>query len=129
MKSSERLKLARQSPDYINPYEIFSKAKWTCTHCKGACPVTLMGTKHKYSPTLDHIVPMAKGGKHLLSNIQVLCKMCNSSKGVDSIPKTKVLVTGVEKWKRESEIKLWVAKRDWVKYGRDIRDFVDNGNY
>lgn len=40
----------------------------------------------KYMPDevglhIDHIVPVAKGGKTVSSNLQVLCSKCNSSKG------------------------------------------------
>ncbi|MFI6609293.1 HNH endonuclease [Streptomyces sp. NPDC050507] len=30
--------------------------------------------------TGDHIVPLARGGTNVLSNVQVLCRSCNSSK-------------------------------------------------
>ena len=31
--------------------------------------------------SIDHIVPVAKGGKNTMKNFQLLCKRCNSSKG------------------------------------------------
>lgn len=33
--------------------------------------------------SVDHIVPLAKGGQHVRGNIQMLCRPCNSSKGAD----------------------------------------------
>lgn len=30
--------------------------------------------------TVDHIVPLARGGRGELSNLQTLCRMCNGSK-------------------------------------------------
>lgn len=39
------------------------------------------GKIHPLSPTIDHIVPMCKGGNHEPSNCQTACFQCNSRKG------------------------------------------------
>jgi 5-methylcytosine-specific restriction endonuclease McrA len=31
--------------------------------------------------TIDHIVPLARGGRHAVGNLQPLCRSCNGSKG------------------------------------------------
>jgi hypothetical protein len=36
--------------------------------------------------TLDHVIPLAKGGLHCYDNVKIACKSCNSSKG-DRIPR------------------------------------------
>lgn len=47
--------------------------------CSIFCPYCFkeMG---KHDKTLDHIVPVARGGKHSLSNVTVCCKECNTKK-------------------------------------------------
>lgn len=36
---------------------------------------------HRVLITKDHIVPKSKGGRNLLSNLQVMCAYCNNAKG------------------------------------------------
>jgi 5-methylcytosine-specific restriction endonuclease McrA len=35
--------------------------------------------------TIDHVVPLARGGANLISNLQPLCKPCNSGKGAKTV--------------------------------------------
>lgn len=39
----------------------------------------------KYYPSIDHIVPLSKGGKHEWLNVQLACRKCNTIKS-DTIP-------------------------------------------
>ena len=47
-------------------------SSWT-----GCCPKC----GREADPTVDHILALANGGSHIMSNLQLLCKSCNSSKG------------------------------------------------
>jgi 5-methylcytosine-specific restriction endonuclease McrA len=38
------------------------------------------GKIHPRSPSIDHIVPMSRGGDHVESNLQTACFLCNSLK-------------------------------------------------
>lgn len=54
--------------------EIKKKYYYTCPACGRNEPEIKL--------TIDHIVPLAKGGKHDKNNIQPLCKNCNSQKSI-----------------------------------------------
>jgi 5-methylcytosine-specific restriction protein A len=47
--------------------------KGICYHCEGKFP--------KEQLTMDHLVPIARGGKSTKSNCVVCCKECNTKKG------------------------------------------------
>lgn len=59
--------------------------------CGNACPAC--GVKETEATlTVDHIIPLAKGGTNWIWNIQPLCKRCNSRKN-DNIPKQLSLIS------------------------------------
>lgn len=76
VKYSEHCYIARTknydfTPDLTGKewQEIKQSQGFKCVHC---------GKNLKL--TIDHIIPVSKGGLHTKSNIQGLCKPCNSSK-------------------------------------------------
>jgi 5-methylcytosine-specific restriction endonuclease McrA len=79
-KKVRRERVRKRSCDVkFNKEQIFKRDKWKCQMC---------GIKtHKRdhllpdAAELDHIVPLSKGGRHIPSNLQCLCRACNRKKG------------------------------------------------
>ncbi len=46
-----------------------------CFHCEKTLTVV---------PHFDHLIPLAKGGRHIISNLRVSCPTCNIAKGAKS---------------------------------------------
>lgn len=55
--------------------EVLRLQKWRCAACKS----DIRG-KH----TIDHIVPLSRGGENIRANLQAMCRPCNSSKNAKS---------------------------------------------
>ena len=53
--------------------ELYGTQKGNCTGCGHHFPFRNL--------TVDHIIPQSKGGSDHLSNLQLLCQACNSTKG------------------------------------------------
>ncbi len=60
----------------------FTQGQWTklCSLAKGKC----LACRKRVKLTVDHIVPVSKGGTSEITNIQPLCEHCNKSKGTKS---------------------------------------------
>lgn len=65
----------------FDPFYVFNRDKWRCRLCGTRTPRELRGTTEDYAPELDHIIPLAMGGDHTVTNTQCLCRRCNQEKG------------------------------------------------
>lgn len=66
--------------------DIYERDSWICQLCGKACKkrwtvCKSTGRPDPRSPTLDHIVPLSKGGPHEPRNAQLACFACNTAKG------------------------------------------------
>jgi 5-methylcytosine-specific restriction endonuclease McrA len=58
--------------------EIFERDAWTCYLCDRLCV-----EPDPFNPaaaTVDHVIPMTRGGQHTRANVRTACLGCNSSK-------------------------------------------------
>jgi len=70
-QSSHNRKRRKQICRYREIFNsLLHKYKFSCVNC---------GAKDKL--TIDHIIPVSKGGTDAIKNLQIMCKSCNSSKG------------------------------------------------
>jgi 5-methylcytosine-specific restriction endonuclease McrA len=63
----------RQHVENVDPLLVLANYHECCGICGDILPVDEFH--------LDHIVPLSKGGRHLLKNLQPACPPCNLSKG------------------------------------------------
>ncbi len=68
------------SVERIDPRRVFERDGWTCQLCHLPI-VQSLRHPHLLSATVDHIVPLVKGGTHTWGNVQAAHFSCNSKKG------------------------------------------------
>lgn len=69
-RARKRMAAGRYTPDDIKA--IFALQKGRCAYCRTSFK--------RAKPTVDHIQALAAGGSNFRSNLQLLCRPCNSSK-------------------------------------------------
>lgn len=57
----------------INRFDVFERDGWLCGICGGSVS--------RDDASIDHILPISKGGPHSLGNVQCAHLLCNSKKG------------------------------------------------
>ena len=75
----KRAKRFNVKVEEITPIEIFKRDNWACQICGKKVK------KDKYypdpmSPSIDHIIPLSKGGDHIKKNVQLTHLRCNIKK-------------------------------------------------
>lgn len=72
--------------DTVTPYEVYCKDSGKCYLCKDDVNwddkhpgYKTMTCGPKY-PTIDHVIPLSKGGTHTWDNVRLACKSCNEKK-------------------------------------------------
>lgn len=79
------LRVTNGKAERINPKEIFERDGWRCQLCGKKVSKKLYKTKgtkrYANAPSLDHIIPLSKGGEHTRANVQCACYQCNCEKG------------------------------------------------
>lgn len=75
-----RAKSNGQVYEPVNPNEIFERDHWRCHLC-GKKVERSKCAPHPLSPSIDHIVPLSRGGDHVRANLACAHFSCNASKG------------------------------------------------
>jgi hypothetical protein len=113
------LGLALDDPDYYSM--AFPFLEWGKMLDRDGYKCAICGKEGKI--TIDHIVPISKGGTNAIENLQPLCRHCNASKGntmkTNKQQKTAAAaVLGKVGGKSKSEIKQTAARENGKKGGR-----------
>lgn len=75
---AERKALSRKTR-----FEVFKRDKFTCQYCGAKAPDAIL--------EVDHIKPVAKGGKNDIINLITACRSCNSGKGARELSDDAVI--------------------------------------
>ena len=63
----------------LDRFKIYHKARYRCYICDVRVEVTPKLVDNQAS--LDHIIPLSKGGDHTYENTRCCCRKCNLEKG------------------------------------------------
>jgi 5-methylcytosine-specific restriction endonuclease McrA len=66
--------------ELVSSLKVFERDGWRCQICGCKTPSHLKGAAHPRAPTIDHRIPISKGGPHTYANIQCACRQCNTRK-------------------------------------------------
>lgn len=95
----------------FSKHNVFLRDSFICQYCD------LKLTRA--TATLDHVVPISKGGKTTFDNVVTSCQPCNSSKGSDLYPMPKITPirpTYYQLVKNKQELDVTIKHPSWSKF-------------
>lgn len=66
--------------EHVDRFVVFERDGWTCHLCGRPIDRSLSG-RHRWGPTLDHVIPLSLGGRHCYANVRAAHLRCNASRG------------------------------------------------
>ena len=83
VKKSNRTKIAKKNGKYDNSIsleKLFARDKGICYICGKHLDLNAY-YNYPSAPTIEHVIPIIKGGTHTWDNVKLACRQCNSKKG------------------------------------------------
>lgn len=77
----------------FNYRDVFKRDKWRCKMC--GCKVQKKRIYADNAAEIDHVIPVSKGGPHIPSNVQTLCRKCNLNKSDSMIGQISLFTAGI----------------------------------
>ena len=76
-------------------FEVFKRDKFTCQYCGRSAPDVIL--------QVDHIKPVAKGGKNDIMNLVTSCRECNIGKGANELSDNSAVAKQRAQLERQQE--------------------------
>jgi hypothetical protein len=92
-------------------FEVFKRDKFTCQYCGSKAPDVVLH--------VDHLHPVAKGGKNDILNLVTACEGCNSGKGARLIDDASVVE------RQRAQMEILEARREQLQMMLEWRDELE----
>lgn len=79
-KATRRARMKQAFVEPVNPRIVYARSDYKCHLCGEPLRMDLTAPEW-LAPTVDHVIPLAKGGKHSYSNTKAAHFICNARKG------------------------------------------------
>jgi 5-methylcytosine-specific restriction endonuclease McrA len=103
--------LKRRSNPRFSKHNIFIRDLFTCQYCSTQFP--------RNELTLDHVLPISKGGRTSWDNIVAACNPCNSRKGNSLTPLPKTAPHRPDYWElvnKRKQLEIVVKHPSWLEF-------------